>query len=406
MAVRKDNRGRKLETGEYYDAKNNRYIYQKMIDGERFSITALTLSELRKQKNELLCRADKGNRLNTRNARMSLDSYFDFWLETFAKSGRKATTCTNYKSYYNTYVLNTVIGKKAISKVTKADLQRLINEMAENGKARSTMLNLKSCLNVVFECAIDDDIILKNPAKNIQIPQAEQKQREAVKQDQLDIFMDYVKNSRQYFYLYPAFVTLFNCGLRIGELAALQWNDIDFKNGTITVNKSLNRYRKQDYGFTMAVSSPKSKSSIREVPMNSVVRAELLMLRMRNIKNNAIIPIVDDAGRVKGDVSNFVFVNSLGKVWNEPSFRQAIERIIKHQKKEAKLNGTEKIEDFCPHMARHTYTSLAYSAGADIKIVSQVLGHRSTNVTLDTYTHLTEEKLNKEKEVMEMVKIS
>lgn len=150
---------------------------------------------LRQQENELLCRMDKGNKLNTRNARMTLNAYFDFWFETFAKSGRKATTCTNYKSYYNTYIKNT-IGKKQIAKITKADCQRIINKMIEEGKKHSTMSNLKSCLNLVFECALDDDIILKNPVKNIRLPQTESKKRTAMDQHQIDLFMGYVKNSR------------------------------------------------------------------------------------------------------------------------------------------------------------------------------------------------------------------
>lgn len=399
-------KGRKLETGEYYDSKNNRYMFQKMIDGERFTITASTLNELREQKNEFLCRIDKGNRLNTRNARMSLDAYFDFWFETFAKSGRKATTCTNYKSYYGTHIRNTVIGKKAISKITKADLQRIINEMAEEGKARSTMQNLRSCLNTVFECAVDDDIILKNPAKNVQIPQAEKKQRGAIEQEQLSIFMTYVDNNSQYSQYYPAFVTLFNLGLRIGELAALTWDDVDFKNNTVSVNKIINRYRKADYGFTMAVASPKSKTSIRDIPMNSIVKTELLKLRMKNTISTASLPLVDDSGRIKGEIKGFVFVNSCGGVWNEPCFRKLIKRIIDRQNRDAEKNNSEKLNDFCPHMARHIYTSLAYSAGADVKIVSQILGHASATVTLDTYTHLTEQKRQEQEKVINTIKIS
>ena len=65
---------------------------------------------------------------------------------------------------------------------------------------------------------------------------------------------------------------------------------------------------------------------------------------------------------------------------------------MKRINRAAEKNGTMQIENFCPHMARHTYTSLAYSAGSDVKIVSQILGHASASVTLDTYTHLTEDK--------------
>lgn len=403
---RKDNRGRNLRIGEYYDSKNKRYMFRKMIDGERISITAADLAELRAQENELLCRIDKGNKLNTRDAKMSLNSYFDFWMETFARSGRKATTCINYKSYYNTYIKNS-IGKKPIGKVTKVDCQKIINDMIAAGKKHSTMSNLKSCLNLLFECAVDDDVILKNPAKNLQIPQTESKRRKAIEQNQIDVFMEYVKNKKEYAYAYPAFVILFNLGLRIGEMAALTWNDIDFKQNTIMINKTLNRYRKADYGFTMGIASPKSKASNRIIYMNSVVKTALLKLKMSNAAVKGVkLPYIDDSGHKRGEISDFVFYNSIGHVWNEPSFRELIKRIVKKINRDAEKNGTMQIENFCPHMARHTYTSLAYSAGADVKIVSQILGHASTSITLDTYTHLTEDKQKEQENVARTVKIS
>lgn len=402
---RKDNRGRNLKTGEYYDAKNRRYVFRKMIDGERVTISAADLVELRKQENDLLCRMDRGNKLNTRNARMTLNAYFDFWLETFAKSGRKATTCTNYKSYYNTYIKNT-IGKKQIAKITKADCQRIINEMVQNGKKHSTMSNLKSCLNIVFECALDDDIIVKNPAKNLQVPQTEKTKRNAIEQRQINLFMGYVKNSERYAFSYLAFIVLFNLGMRIGEMAALTWDDVDFKEDTITINKTVNRYRKADYGFTMAVASPKSKTSIRNVAMNSVVRKTLLKMKMQSAPSETELPYVDDSGNVRGQIRGFLFVNTAGSVWSEPGFRELIKRIVEQHNREAEKNHTEKIENFCPHMVRHTYTSLAYSAGADVKIVSQNLGHASTSVTMDVYAHLTEDKKKEQEAVAQTVKIS
>jgi len=402
---RKDGRGRNLKTGEYYDSKNKRYMFRKMIDGERVTITATTIANLRKQENDLLCKIDKGIRFNARESKISLNEYFDGWFENYARSGRKATTCTNYKSYYNTYIRNT-IGKKQITKITKLDCQMIINDMIESGKKHSTMANLKSCLNIVFECAVDDDIILKNPSKNLQIPSTDSKRREAVEKPQVDLFMDYVKHSDRFSHAYPAFVVLFNMGLRIGELAALTWNDVDFKGNTITINKAVNRYRKADYGFTMAVASPKSKTSVRCLSMNSVVRKELLGLKMRDMPHKVKLPFVDDAGHVRGNITDFIFVNTNGNVWSEPTFRDMIKRIVESQNQEAEKNHTEKVKDFCPHMARHTYTSLAYSAGADMKVVSHNLGHASVAVTLDTYTHLTEEKMKEQEEIAQRIKIS
>lgn len=195
-------------------------------------------------------------------------------------------------------------------------------------------------------------------------------------------------------------------GVRIGEMAALTWNDIDFKNNMIKIDKTVNRYRKADYGFTMGVASPKSDTSVREIFMNNAVRTVLLKLKMQGDFSAAVLPYVDDSGHVRGSVTGFVFANSIGNVWSEPAFLSLINRIVKRLNKEAEENGTEQIENFCPHMARHTYTSLAYSAGADIKIVSQILGHASTSITLDTYTHLTEDKQKEQENVARTVKIS
>lgn len=389
--ARKDKNGRNLKTGEYYDSKNKRYMFRKMINGERVTISADALPDLRAQENELLCRIDRGNVLNTRNSRMLLNEYFDFWLETFGRSGRKATTCTNYKSYYQTYIRNT-IGKRPIGKITKADCQKIINEMIRDGKKRSTMANLKSCLNVVFESALDDDIILKNPAKNLEIPQTETVKREAVDEKEVALFMEYVRNNGRYSYAYPAFVTLFNLGLRVGEMAALTWKDINFKAGTVSITKTINRYRKTDYGFTMGAASPKSKTSVRIITMNSIVKTTLLKLKMLNRTAASELPLLDDSGNVRGKVSGFIFANSYGRVWNEPSFLELINRIIERYNREAEEKNAEPLHSFCPHMARHTFTSLAYAAGIDVKVVSDTLGHASTAVTLDTYTHLTEEK--------------
>lgn len=402
--ARKDANGRNLKTGEYYDSKNNRYQFRKMIDGKRITITSDKLADLRKQENELLCRLDKGVVFDNKRAKMTLNEYFDYWFGTYARSGRKATTCTNYKSYYNTYIRET-IGKKAIVKITKLDCQRIINEMVENGKKHSTMLNLKCCLNKVFESAIDEDILMKNPIKNLQVPNTERKKRTAIEYSQIEIFMNYVRNSEKYSKQYSEFVVLFNTGMRIGELAALTWDCIDFENNTIRIDKTVNRYRKKDFGFTVAIASPKSKTSTRVIPMSNDVRKILLKHKLLNIQPVEPVPVVDDYGNIKRKISNLVFVNSQRRVWIEPNFLALINRIIKNYNKEADREHKERIENFCPHMARHTYTTLAYSAGADVKAVSEILGHASTSVTIDTYAHLTEEKKRKQEEVIKTIKV-
>lgn len=402
---RKDHKGRILKTGEYWDPKGQRYMFRKMVNGERITIIDSDLVELRKKENELLHQIDRGQKISSKSSKITLNEYFDNWLELYAKSGRKATTCTNYNSYYNAYIRET-IGKKAIKQVSKADIQRIINDMALEGKKHSTFANLKSCLNIVFECAVDDDLILKNPAKNTQLPQTDSKKRKPVPEEHIKIFLEYVRNSERFSYSYPAFLVLFNTGMRIGELAALTWEDVDTKAGEIHINKSLNRYRKKDYGFTMAVGSPKSKTSVRTIIMNDTVKVALMRLKMQRGKETPILPRGDDSGNVKGEVKGFVFLNNAGNVWIEPAFRDLIIRITEQYNKEAEKKGKEKIEVWQPHQSRHSYTSLAYSAGTDMKAVSHMLGHGDIAVTLNTYAELTEERKKEQETVIKAVRIS
>lgn len=402
---RKDHKGRILRTGEYWDPKGKRYMFRKMVEGERITITDNDLIELRKKENELLHQIDRGRRISSKSVKMTLNEYFDNWLELYAKSGRKATTCTNYNSYYNTYIRET-IGKKPITKVSKADIQKIVNDMVKDGRKHSTLSNLKSCLNIIFDCAVDDDVLVKNPVKNIQLPHTESEKREPVPEEHIKIFLEYVRNSDRYSYSYPAFLVLFNTGIRFGELAALTWEDVDIKAGEIHINKSLNRYRKKDYGFTMAVGSPKSKTSVRTIIMNDVVRLALMRLKMQSGKESPILPRVDDSGNVKGQVKGFIFLNSLGHVWSEPLFREHIGRIIRQYNKEARKMGKEQMEVWTPHQSRHSYTSLAYSVGADMKAVSHMLGHKSINTTLDVYADLSEEKKKEQEAVIKAVRIS
>lgn len=405
MAQRKDNKGRKLRTGEYYDDKNKRYIYRKMVDGQRVNITAPDLSELRVKENEILSAIDRGQKLSSRNDKMTLNEYFEFWEKIYAKSNIKATTLTNYKSYYCTYIKGD-LGLKKIRNITKTDIQIVFNKMVTDGRKHSTMCNLKSCLNSILECAVDDDIIMKNPAKNIKVPKTDSSKREAVSSHQVELFMEYVKDSKHYGCYYPMFVVLFNTGLRIGELIGLTWSDIDFKNDTISVNKTMNRYRKADYGFTMGLGTPKSDDSLRTIIMNTTVRKALRseMIKRKQIKLE--LPFVSDTGVVTGTVKDFVFINNSNFVWSEPTFRELIRRIVKMQNKEVEGTNKEKLEYFCPHQSRHTFTSFAYTAGVDVKAVSDMLGHASTSVTMDVYAHLTEEKMKQQKALVNEIKIS
>lgn len=401
---RVDKNRRQLEKGERYDQKYDRYVFQKQVNGRRISITAKTLQELRKEKNEMLAEIGKGFIRDGEKTRMSLDQYFDRWIGLYAESGRKATSVQNYRSYYETYCRGK-LGKKLLKDITKADAQRLINDMVKSGKKHSTLSNLKSCLNILYESAADERIVVYNPIKNISLPKTDCKVRTAVNEDDLMLLMKFIKTDDRYKSAYPVIFCLFNLGCRIGELAALTWHDVDFENNTIRINKSLNRYRKKDYGFTLGIGSCKSKSSNRTVKMKTDVRKVLLELKLRGEYPTFVLPSVDDVGIVRGEVQDFIFANSFGNAWNEPSFVELLNRIIESYNKMAMKEKKKTIERFTPHQARHTFISALYNGGMEIESISEYVGHENTSTTQNVYAHISDKRKQEQQELFDSIKI-
>lgn len=405
---RKDKKGRKLRVGEYYDEENNRYIFRKMIEGERHTITDSDLAELRKKETKLMVSIENGTIGNRKLEKLTLDQYFEMWYKNSGKMARKATSLTNCKAYYYAHVKDTELGRMEISKIRKMHCQKLFNDMIEAGSKRSTLNNMKGCLTMVFSDAEDDNAVVKNPCRNIRFPNSDAEKREPIKMEQVTLFMDFVRNDDEFSVYYNLFIVLFNLGVRVGEICGLTWDCVDREHSLLTIDKSLNRYRKKDYGFTNALGSTKSKNSERTIPFNDLVADALESQRRFQLDSGItpqVISIVDDYGRVIGETGNLVFTRTNGSVWNEPGIVKLIHRIVKKQNDIAAETNSLMLQYFTPHQIRHTYTTLAYEAGADEKAISMRLGHASTQITRDTYTHLRGERKKEQDEIINKVRI-
>ena len=163
------------------------------------------------------------------------------------------------------------------------------------------------------------------------------------------------------------FKTLYFCGLRKGEIRALNWNDIDFKNNTLSVNKGISD---NVNGKRYVISSPKTKSSNRTLPLPKDVISELKELKQNQMK----FTNYKDTW--------FVFGGEL------PLGDDAIRR---RKIRNCKL---AKVKQIRTHDFRHSCASLLINNGADITLVAKFLGHSKIDETLNTYSHMFENKLN------------
>lgn len=164
------------------------------------------------------------------------------------------------------------------------------------------------------------------------------------------------------------FTTIFFCGLRIGEANALTWEDIDFENNTIDINKTVNTSHKNEDGEYL-VSTPKTSSSNRILPMSKHVSEALKVLQALYSSYDGYKPSWKVFGGYKSLTENYI------------------------RKSKTKYSQLANIREIRIHDFRHSCASLLINNGANITVVAEYLGHADIKMTLNTYSHFYKSKL-------------
>lgn len=279
----------------------------------------------------------------------------DEWLKEKEKTVR-FTTFENYvlfaKKLYRFYDENVLA-------IIPAELQKLINSMHASGYSKSSLKHTRFVFSSVIDHAISKNIKVVNFSKQVKLPKdAAVQDRKPLTEEEFEIVINSIALPFGLF----AFLGMFT-GLRRGELLALKWNDIDFEKQIISISKSVNLKNRSE------ISIPKTKSSIRVVPiMNNV--ADVLL---KNKQNN----------------DYFVFGGKTPLTLS--MFRRRWDKYLKS----AGLAIT-------PHQLRHSYATILYKAKIDPKTAQGLLGHSDFQTTMNIYTHAsnsiqqdTFDKLNK-----------
>jgi integrase len=234
----------------------------------------------------------------------------------------------------------------------------LLVSKINQGLNSKTVKKIKNCLSSVLSYARQPDGYLeRNPIIGVKVPKPEDER--ATREPDPFSWEDRViieETFRDHFpRYYPLVITGFRTGLRIGELMALQWGDIDFRHRLIRVCRNIAMSR---------VTTPKSRSSARDVRMTSQLVDELKVLR--TIRKQETLK--------KGwpQVPVWVFCNEEGNFTNTDNFRHRVwERAVEK-------SGLRRRT---PHDMRHTYATLRLSKGDSLAEVSKEMGHSSAEIT-------------------------
>ena len=251
----------------------------------------------------------------------------------------------------------------------------------------------------MFNKAMIDDFIRKNPARGIILKRNEEKDIRVLSIDEQKTFFDCCKGT-----FYDNFFTVaVSTGMRIGELAALRWEDIDLENKIIHVTRTLIYQKfegdeKKEFHF----GDPKTWSSTRDIPINNQCE---IALKKQFLQKNVIETKYPKTKKIKPEFRDLLFTTKFNTPINSQIICDAISKIV--QEINLTRDIVEEIEIFSCHCFRHTFATRCFEAGIQPKTVQSYLGHATLQMTMDLYTSVLEEhrisEMNKLENMLETI---
>ena len=291
----------------------------------------------------------------------------DLWLENY-KTTVKPSTFENVRSKVEKMTEEHFEGMK-LKQISVTYCQKVVIELSKNYILYNHYL---SVINRIFKYAVLMDVINSNPFDKVIKPKSRQTQRKGnfLTKEDLKKFLKLAQTTTLS-YFFPLVHLMAYTGLRQGEALALKWSDIDFENKKITVDKTAVRIKEKQ-----SLQTPKTKNSKRVISIDSATLSILKSWKKDQIK------IYFKNGKHFEDDENFIFTNQRGEWVHIHNFIRYFKRFI----------ADHKLKPITPHGLRHTHASLLFSAGVEPKNISDRLGHSTVQITLDLYTHITEEQ--------------
>lgn len=359
--------------GNIQKKANGNYLGRLRIAGyDTFYVTGTSEKEVQKELDQFYL---KTLRKEIVPQKQTVNSYIEQWLTSVKMPSLKAASYDRLERTYQKQIKNTPVGRSQLGTLTSMEIQTLINSYTTT-LSYSSLKKVYDLLNNCFRYAVAVRDTGYNPVDGVRLPKQENlkirtKEIEILSEadiDRLEKAQNVLyKNGQPKYWYASAYVLIANTGIRSGEALALTWDNVNLHNKTLTICQNASRIKKRDSenatGSKQIITSTKSRSGTRQVPLNSKALAALA--RLRELQEHRHIQ------------SQFVICTSTGKMVVQNSFY----RIFQNMQKSLG------IKPVTIHALRHTFATQLIKANVDIKIVSQLLGHSSVKITYDTYVH-------------------
>ena len=309
--------------------------------------------------------------------KVTLNDWIQNWLNIYVKPTVRLKTYEGYADIARLHICP-FLGSYQLQSIMPADIQTLLNQKAASGLSKRTLQYIVSTLRPALKQAVLDGLIIRNPAEAVKLPRGlkpSTPKRALSRDDVRKLLIETEANQK----LDLAIRVLLETGMRIGELLALSWDDVNFNTGTISVSKSLSSTKSEG----RIITSPKTASSIRTIPLTSSLVHKLMQWKANQAEERLLI----GEDYLKSDaVFTMLFGNRMRQEWLSDNLRKAANK--------AGVTGCS------PHILRHTFASRLMESGVDIKTAQELLGHSSSRMIIEIYAHSSEDQKRKAVELI------
>ena len=296
-------------------------------------------------------------------ADMPFGEWVEFWYENYSKPMLRPSSQRSYEDFIRLYI-RPKLGSVPLNKLTMNDLQQFFNWMRKDGRtlhresrggglSDNMVRNCHSLCRRALEKAVAERLIVKNPIEGCKAPPIRRKEMHLLSREELQKLLIQARAEGYY----EVFLLELTTGLRVGELMALQWDDLNFNTGELRIERQVYRTKEE-----LLIQEPKTKASIRTVILPPPVVEELKEYK-KTVSSRWMFPSPqkEDAPLAPAAASH------------------RLSKILSHA-------GCKKVRF---HDLRHVFATNALEHGMDVKTLSTAIGHISSATALNVYAHVT-----------------